>query len=106
MTRPELDALQALLDKATPFAATSLERDLVNALPELIAYVRELEQQVQACGIRPRGKSVAPEAIAAALAMRERCADICSAMARERTKDPAAWATAADCAAAVRALEP
>lgn len=41
----------------------------------------------------------------AALAMRERCAEICSKAARERTSDPTSWATAADCAAAVRALE-
>lgn len=42
----------------------------------------------------------------AALAMRERCAEICSKAARERTSDPTSWATAADCAAAIRALEP
>ena len=69
----------------------------VNALPELIARVRELEQQVQACGIQPRGKSVAPEALAAVIAMRERCAQVC---------EQPPWKTRTECAAAVRALEP
>lgn len=69
----------------------------VNALPELIARIRELEQQVQACGIRPRGKSVAPEALAAVIAMRERCAQAC---------EQPPWKTRTECAAAIRALEP
>lgn len=72
MTRPDLDALAALLAK-NPHDSADAVTALV-ALPALLAYASELEQQVQACGIRPRGKSVAPEAYAAALAMREKCA--------------------------------
>lgn len=119
MIRLDLAALEALLANATPgtwsqhsvvysviqvgcelVASTIVSSNTaadaalivaaVNALPELIARVRELER----------------ERDQAAIAMRERCADICSAMARERATDPTSWATAADCAAAIRALEP
>lgn len=139
MTAPNLDALAALLDKATPgpwddcgawvtpshrkFTESRNENAAlivaaVNTLPALIAHVRELEQQVQACGIRPRGKSVAPETIAAAFAMRERCAQACEE--RELIYDGlesgastryfsdkmrGARTAAEECAAAIRALE-
>lgn len=147
----DLDALAALLDKATPgpwrvrettesqyqprvlqakYVMAALEDydrsrtdaalivAAVNALPALIAYVRELERErdqanktrdVFAAGMIRAAEHLMSgddDAIrAAALAMRERCAEICSKAARERTSDPTSWATAADCAAAVRALE-
>jgi len=85
-----------------------MTRPDLDALPALIAHVRELEQQVQACGIRPRGKSVAPEALAAALAMRERAAQACEALKVNLPSDPLANAfdgACETCAAAVRALE-
>ncbi len=116
MTHPDLDALQALLDKARPHASggihfsveggsdfgllvpgTPVARDaLIDALPALIAYVRELE--------RERVHSIASARRdaehAAALAMRERCVQAC-----EKVRDKSSG-TATECIAAIRALEP
>lgn len=109
MSRPDLDALAALLDKATQqegaadTSAASLEcllldtqeatnaRDtLIAALPGLLAYVQELER----------------ERDAAALAMRERCAQACEEIARSPAQiDDRTDYVADDCAAAIRALE-
>lgn len=121
MTRPDLDALAALLDKATPgslkaywkgaggwtiawgsvFAFdiracgckkedTALIVAAVNALPGIIARVRELER----------------ERDDAALAMRERCAKACEEIARSPAQiDDRTDYVADDCAAAIRALE-
>lgn len=132
MTRPDLDALAALLDKATPghhplSTAESAARhmanakdEIVRALPALLAYVRELEREreprpdlsgsthwdIADAGAVCHDECAVAQIKGAALAMRERCAEICSKAARERTSDPTSWATAADCAAAIRALEP
>lgn len=109
MTRPDLDALAALLDKATPFAATALERDLVNALPALIAYVRELEQRPHyPVGVVDAALKAALHN--AAIAMRERCAQACeqgSVMQLGPLDIEAISHNIAveQCAAAVRALE-
>lgn len=121
MSRPDLDALAALLDKATQqegaadTSAASLEcllldtqeatnaRDtLIAALPGLLAYVQELER----------------ERDAAALAMRERCAQACEELSLhyEGQESEASSRVYADlcrgsrngadaCAAAIRALE-
>ena len=163
MTRPDLDALAALLDKATPgslkaywkgaggwtiawgsvFAFdiracgckkedTALIVAAVNALPDLLAYVRELERERdQAISIRnvfadglvrsvvdktanlqgqPVDKTAELQARAAALAMRERCAQACEKLAYAEHQtgkvdhNEQAWTRV--CAAAVRALEP
>ena len=64
----------------------------VNALPALLAYIAELERDREA----------------AALAMRERCAQVCEALKVNRPSDPLANAfdgACETCAAAIRALE-
>lgn len=105
MTRPDLDALAALLDKGSVNIHDVWT--LVDAVEPLLAYVRELERD-NADLRHDIGRAQAANAElataerTAALAMRERCAEICSKVARERTSDPTSWATAADCAAAIR----
>ena len=162
MTRPDLDALQALLDKATPgpwddcgawvtpshrkFTESRDENAAlivaaVNALPALLAYVRELEQERdEALGhaeiwhalseVRSResGSGYTHGAVegaldaarrAAALAMRERCAQACEerALIYDGLESGAstsyfshkmrgARTAAEECAAAILALEP
>ena len=157
MTRPDLDALAALLDKATPgpweireqhnqwligpegwvvayCGRITLSRAIdnaalivaaVNALPALIARVRELEQWQHDMVEKAAAKSLdgyrelaaraaaaeneRDEARAAALAMRERCAKECEKMVDAEYRTPKVdhneqgWTQA--CAAAVRALE-
>lgn len=112
MTAPDLDALEALLAKARPHASGGIHfsveggsdfgllvpgdpvaRDaLIAALPALLAYVRELERERDAAMY-----DVGESAHAAALAMRERCAQAC---------EQPPWKTRTECAAAIRALEP
>ena len=153
MTRPDLDALQALLDKATPghhplstaesaaHHMANAKDEIVRAMPDLLAHVRELERERDEAlghaeiwhalsGVRAResGSGYTQGAVegaldaarrAAALAMRERCAQVCdSHAARALTAqkgDPADPINAnlrmmallpEDCAAAIRALEP
>lgn len=162
MTRPDLDALAALLDKATPRPWSYTRRDdhdapasiaadsgqsavamcpryglsmfardaalivaAVNALPALIARVRELEQwqrdmvekaaensldgyrELAACAAAAENER--DEARAATLAMRERCAQACESFvnAEYRTgkvdHNEQGWTQ--KCAAAIRALE-
>lgn len=138
VTRPDLDALAALLAKARPRASGGIHfsveggsdfgllvpgapvaRDaLIATLPSLLAYVRELERERdEALGhaeiwhalseVRSResGSGYTHGAVegaldaarrAAALAMRERCAQ----------RAESAQANGSDCAAAIRALEP
>lgn len=129
MTAPNLDALAALLDKATPgpwddcgawvtpshrkFTESRDENAalivaLRNAAPALLAYVRELELEIDA------GKGAYAKLFrdthAAALVMRERAAQACEELSAEwfpRDKHEAAREGAImRCAAAVRALEP
>lgn len=106
MTRPDLDAIAALLDK-NPHDGADAATALI-ALPALLAYVRELERE-------PRyPASVVEAAIEAArrntaLAMRERAAQACAALKVNRPSDPLANAfdgACETCTAAVRALEP
>ncbi len=132
MTRPDLDGLQALLDKATPgmergdTSAAGLEcvlldaqeasaaRDqLIAALPALLAYVRELEweRDKYADGVRCPNcdhlRLQLGDQRAAAIAMRERCAQACEALKVNLPSDPLANAfdgACETCAAAVRAL--
>lgn len=137
MTAPDLDALQALLDKATPgpwddcgawvtpshrkFTESRDENAalivaLRNAAPALLAYVRELELEIDA------GKGAYAKLFrdthAAALAMRERCAQACEERALIydglesgastryfSDKMRGARTAAEECAAAIRALE-
>jgi len=133
MTRPDLDALAALLAKATPgpwdapngetmidrvgtedpvadayhYEDAALIVAAVNALPALIARVRELKQE-QAT-LRAALAIAQEDRRAAALAMRERCAKACEELSAEwfpRDKHEAAREGAImRCAAAVRALE-
>lgn len=140
MTRPDLDALAALLDKATPRPWSYTRRDdhdapasiaadsgqstvamcpryglpmfardaalivaAVNALPALLAYVRELERErVHAIASARRDAE-----IDAALAMRERCAQACERRQTGGVGDYAVLdAERQSCAAAIRALKP
>ena len=67
MTRPDLDALAALLDKATPghhplstaesaaHHMANAKDEIVRALPALLAYVRELEAERDALRERAEG---------------------------------------------------
>lgn len=134
MTRPDLDAIAALLDKATQqegaadTSAASLEcllldtqeatnaRDtLIAALPALLAYVRELELH-RAPIYEAESAQIARSA---ALAMRERCAQACEerALIYDGLESGAstsyfshkmrgARTAAEECAAAILALEP
>ena len=77
----------------------------VNALPALIARVRELKQE-QAT-LRAALAIAQENRRAAALAMRERCAAECTRIAHARdTLELSGPRVAGDCAATIRALEP
>lgn len=100
MTAPNLDALAALLAKATPghhplstaesaaHHMANAKDEIVRALPALLAYVRELESLVE---------RMARSDSNVAIAMRERCAQACD---RLGTFDGRSLA------AKIRALEP
>lgn len=126
MTAPDLDALEALLGKATPGpwgqepfglivsqeenesgkhaliadptgdANAALIVAAVNSLPALIARVRELERE-RVHAIASARRDAEHDA---ALAMRERCAQAC-----EKVRDKSSG-TATECIAAIRALKP
>ena len=140
MTRPDLDALQALLDKATPghhplstaesaaHHMANAKDEIVRAMPDLLAHVRELERERDEAlghaeiwhalsGVRAResGSGYTQGAVegaldaarrAAALAMRERCAQACERRQTGGVGDYAVLdAERQSCAAAIRALE-
>lgn len=141
MTRPDLDALAALLDKATqptwqpgfagqsddPRACNLVSFDgddivgvayvpsdrnralivaLRNAAPALLAYVRELERdQIHAIASARRDAEHA-----AALAMRERCAQACDPNKYVAANSQGPWTEGVrdgmqQCVTAIRALE-
>lgn len=91
-----------------------MTRPDLDALPALIAHVRELERERDQSTLNRACADALVSAAqdmtqAAALAMRERCAQACEALKVNRPSDPLANAfdgACETCAAAIRALEP